>query len=213
MNLIEVCKNVDRSKAEFLDLYCLKDLLNNLGIPDYEILDEEKFNNQKEERIKKYPLGIWYSYDIAGHLGHYVYFYDDKFVAYSYLPYWSPYELSEQIKWIDTASAQKVKNYFLTFIKNVDVNLINKNDELDDGFTIHSNQNLLNLYKFAYYNDCLVEIIRVFGDRSLDTTLVKYISGDKDLIGYQRSVLTKELVFPWNTIENNKKFQKEKGDI
>lgn len=187
MKLIELVHNVDRSTDNTHDVN-VYDLLGELGIPF-------ECGYKEQKRLVYHWAAKWYCTDT--YVGHKVYYFDDRPVAYSFQV---ARKASENFYWLSKETMEEVRKYVLEIVQLENlpiVELIDRDMEMGGGIEIAFSSQIL-------YNTCIykplretVDIVKTY--HGYDTETWKKAVIFIPSLGVKRLVEVSELLFPYKT--------------
>jgi len=191
MNLKSIIKNIDKSESNS-DWVCHR----TIGENEFDIFN---IDHDPKDRLKCYWYAKWLCTD--SHVGHKIYFLDDKPVAVSVQLY---RKSSEEFTWLSKATRLKVKKY-LESLTNEEDNDIHSSyltkEDLDEdisiGYTVEYGSNLLAKEVLHVESNETVKVVQTFCNHGKDDVKrwrlveIEFPNGDK------KEVELKDILIPY----------------
>jgi len=163
MTLLEISKKIDKSENN-KDYINIEDLFNEFRIAYENYIDDDL-------KIEAYWIGNWYCTD--SYVGFKMYFFNDEPVCYSVQEY---RKAKEKFYWFNEDCALKVKKYLFELLiedEETNVEYIDINQEVNNGYQIYYNSNILRQNQPTYKGKdvTIINRVREKGDLGIDTKL------------------------------------------
>lgn len=184
MKLVDIANTIDKSEQNE-DWINLEEIGETLGL--------HTIPYAEQDRLKCYWIFNWYCTDT--YVGYRMYFFDDEPVAFSQQ---IGRKYDEEFQWFSLESADKIRAYLLSFLRDdneLAVNICDINEDIGDNFKLDFNGQILKSDKVTL-NGEKVEILEKFRTHpyGIDTELkVKLLSGE------EKNVSVRELRFGLHT--------------
>jgi hypothetical protein len=186
MKISEAIKRV-RKEKQFEDQVYIGDMAEKL-------FNVYISNDEDQERLTSYYIGSWHCTD--SRVGYKVYFFDDEPVAASSQ---TGRKMGEDFEWISKEGYRKVKDYIFSFSEEDNIDLIDLDEDIEEGYKISYNCELYNYHKeIPLYEGKKVKIVELEKNKDrfgIDTKLKIQFEDKKEIW-----VEIGELIFPYNVL-------------